>query len=792
MTDGRGASGDEGEGCGGAVTRLAWRTFILRMRWFTYLIVWPTACLLACVAPIAAADATITIALEHDIGAVNRLAFGHNVEAADPRGVFEDLTSTTWNREPIRTGEGLWNPTTKAVEPAVASRLTAIGITALRYPGGSLAGAWDWHQAVGPVAGRGDWTFGLDEYLTACAQLHASPVITLSDYTGTTQDLADLVEYLNAPADGHHPWADQRAAWGHSAPWGVTWFELGNETSLGTFRMNPNRRMTPAEYVTWASDAATRIKAVDATVKLGVVTVPGTLEDPVGAWNTTVINGTRTWADFVVVHLYAPEIPDGSLANRVAPVCLAAADQLMGRVAAYKHFIHTTAGRDLPIWMTEFNVMAVQATPVPYRFSWAAGLMCADLQRQLLDPASGVAGACYWQAVNGYWGLIDTRTPGSVLEYPTFAAQQLLAQHVGQRLVATTVTSPTEDFANFSGFWACHGTTRQESQDLGVLTGTALDLSGLTTPWASATAVGNGLSVRLSGITSNAYSPVITSFARPGIAVDGCSYQIAFSARFTPDSGSGSGTIGISAIDGRGYGATNSGIAITGVESASTWTDFSGTFFALSDAPGIDISLRCEGPTSAVNGLLELRDLVVTAKTLPTAPAVPIIAATSSRTADQGHVVVINRSVSQSATVTIDGGAQLLAPVATMIGSTQPGSTAAVVTLTDHGPVAAGTGTTWTLTMPPASMAGIDFTIGSGSGSSTTTGSTTTTSGATAGTTTGATTSAPNDTGGGGGGCGAGTGALALLGASIAAFAGRRRSGGDQSSRLNSRARNSR
>ena len=58
---------------------------------------------------------------------------------------------------------------------------------------------------------------------------------------GSAADAADLIEYLNAPADGDvtNPnggvdWAEVRAANGHPEPYGVTRFEIGNE--IGYYR----------------------------------------------------------------------------------------------------------------------------------------------------------------------------------------------------------------------------------------------------------------------------------------------------------------------------------------------------------------------------------------------------------------------------------------------------------------------------------------------------------------------------------------------------------------------------
>ena len=54
--------------------------------------------------------------------------------------------------------------------------------------------------------------------------------------TGDANEAADLVEYMNAPAGtnprGGTAWADVRAANGHAAPYGIKYWEIGNEYYL--------------------------------------------------------------------------------------------------------------------------------------------------------------------------------------------------------------------------------------------------------------------------------------------------------------------------------------------------------------------------------------------------------------------------------------------------------------------------------------------------------------------------------------------------------------------------------
>jgi alpha-N-arabinofuranosidase len=606
-------------------------------------------------------DATIAIDAGGPAPAVNRRAFGHNVEAADPRGIFCAPDATEWNRSTLQSGEGVWDAQRRAPVPAVLERLRALGTSVLRYPGGCLAHTWDWRQAVGPLAQRGDWGFGLDEYLATCAALGAEPLITLPDYHGSVADLVALVEYLNAPADGRHPWADRRAAWGRREPWQVRWFELGNESDHGNHQAVPARRMDAAAYVRWAREATRALRAADPQLRLGVVLVPGSGEEPDCAWNRAVLAGAGPQADFAVVHLYAPVAAAGADPRALARACLAAGDQFERRLGDYRALARAQAGKELPLWVSEFNLMSVEpeqaGRPPPFRFSPAAALMTADLQRRLLDPRLGVLGANYWQAVNGYWGMIETRRGAQVVERPAFAAQRLLARHTGAELLAVAVQAPTGECDGFPGLAPCRGGERQPVRSLGRLDGAGPQAAALAAAGLAARVAGDGLTVELKGVAGELHSPPFLLRVRPPAApAAGCAYRVALRARFRPAPGSGPGVIGLNVLDQRGWEATHAAIAITGCEAARDWQDFHAVFNAPADCPGVALGLRVTDARAApVAGRLELAAITVSAETLAQEPAFPLLAATATRSADRRtlQVVAINRSLERTLSVTV-------------------------------------------------------------------------------------------------------------------------------------------
>jgi hypothetical protein len=76
------------------------------------------------------------------------------------------------------------------------------------------------------------YSYSLHEFLELCVEVGAEPWYVIPP-TFSPEDMDGLAEYLAAPADGSHPYADHRAALGQTAPWTdvfpVIHLEFGNE-----------------------------------------------------------------------------------------------------------------------------------------------------------------------------------------------------------------------------------------------------------------------------------------------------------------------------------------------------------------------------------------------------------------------------------------------------------------------------------------------------------------------------------------------------------------------------------
>ena len=141
--------------------------------------------------------------------------------------------------------EGIWVgeespiPNVRGIRSDVLAALRAIRVPNLRWPGGCFADAYHWRNGIGPREKRplmrnDTWgqvetnAFGTHEFLDLCAQVGCEPVICGNLGSGTVQEMRDWVEYLNAPVGT--VLANERAANGHPAPYGVRFWGVGNES----------------------------------------------------------------------------------------------------------------------------------------------------------------------------------------------------------------------------------------------------------------------------------------------------------------------------------------------------------------------------------------------------------------------------------------------------------------------------------------------------------------------------------------------------------------------------------
>ena len=175
--------------------------------------------------------------------------------------VIVDLNDIIANQNPLLYGgnniypkgaQGLLNKDGK-LDPTTVEIAKQLGLRTYRFPGGSEANLYKWKRAIGPLEERIDNVsgnnrgnrsneFGSDEFgrLLETTGFDQGIIMVAFGYE-KPEDAADWVEYMNSKV-GENPnggidWAAVRARNGHLEPYGIKYWEIGNEV-YGNWELN--------------------------------------------------------------------------------------------------------------------------------------------------------------------------------------------------------------------------------------------------------------------------------------------------------------------------------------------------------------------------------------------------------------------------------------------------------------------------------------------------------------------------------------------------------------------------
>lgn len=593
------------------------------------------------VAFLAMSNATIHVDVSKSIGPVNRMVLGSNLVDYQ-KGGYGDTSPSSTNE-----GMGMWDPVKQEPVSAMVALAREAGMSMTRWPGGCATHLYEWKRTIGPLSSRPDQLFGLPEYLTTCKAIGAEPLITVAEYFGTPQDAADMVEYLNAPNDGKHPWAAKRAADGHASPWKVTWFEFGNESDHGPHRNNDDMGKVRAPY---SSDEygdqylayQRAMRHIDANIKLGAVVSTGLQK--LDGWPSKVAGKIGSAMDFAIFHSYLPSIwqtvppPSDSL----IPDTLAGEDQIQNYVDALRAMLGRATGRptqgpqSTPIAVTEFNGGFVQDKPVPYRHSLGNALNVSDMIHVWLRPKNGIAFANFWEFPNEYWGMVRGYANHSqpLVRRPQFYAPQLFAQHFGSQMLNAKVTCPS------------YSTPGNEAIGIERHSGTGsvgadLESSHITPAWKITT---------VKSVVQKTEEGVLeVQFREPGDinyyhavvevpAVAGATYRLTgwVKAEGMPAGNGAAFQIG----DARGWPTTHSAQVTPSISGTTGWKQVEIVYTALPDTKALQIVARRLEGTGPVRGTAWYKNLTLTRMIPKSLPSVPVLTVSASRDAS-GHRVFL-------------------------------------------------------------------------------------------------------------------------------------------------------
>ncbi|HUI42283.1 MAG TPA: alpha-L-arabinofuranosidase C-terminal domain-containing protein [Terriglobia bacterium] len=299
---------------------------------------------------------------------------------------------------------GIWRPD-------VVAALAALHPGAIRF-GGSTIEDYNWEGGVGPWDQRPPFTtvwggleenfVGLDEFVQLCKRVGAEPLICVRWTGRKPEDAAAEVEYCNGSPET--PWGARRAKNGHPEPYGVKYWQIGNEVDV------------PA-YNTTVRSFAEAMKKADPSIKL-LSSFP----------TPSLLAAAGTAFDYLAPHHY--EIDD-----------LAHEDRSFKNLQNW--IARAGGGRDIRVAVTEWNTTAGD-------FGLRRGML------QTLGNA--LSAARYLNLLQRYADLVEIANrsnfadsfgsgfvltgPGWIYESPAYYAQKLYARAAGSYPLAVERSSP--------------------------------------------------------------------------------------------------------------------------------------------------------------------------------------------------------------------------------------------------------------------------------------------------------------------------------------------------------------
>jgi len=187
----------------------------------------------------------------------------------------------------------------RQIEPQLLAKYKELGITSIRWAG-SAVNTWHWKdETLNPDPDNRYFT--IDHFMQIAEVLGAEPFITVNYGSGTAQEAADLVEYLNGSQSTTY--GAKRAVNGHTEPYNAKWFILGNEFPGDWEVCEPYRSRcdTAVGYGAGVFEFSNAMKAKDPNIKIVVV---GNFDPD---WNRAFVGtaGCDSW-DAYDLHFYYP------------------------------------------------------------------------------------------------------------------------------------------------------------------------------------------------------------------------------------------------------------------------------------------------------------------------------------------------------------------------------------------------------------------------------------------------------------------------------------------------------
>jgi alpha-N-arabinofuranosidase len=326
----------------------------------------------------------------------------------------------------------------------VIALLKELNAPVYRWPGGNFVSGYNWRDGIGdrdrrPPRKNPAWQgvehndVGIHEFMTFCEILGTEPYIAVNAGLGDSKQAREEVEYCNGSAET--PMGKLRAANGHTGPWHVKWWSIGNEM-FGDWQLG---HMSTEEFVKKHNAFADAMRSVDPEIKLIAV-------GELGDWDRMVLSNCSGSMDLISEHFYRQDWHGGGLLTHVKQI----PDAIREKADAHRKYreeIPELQGKDIRICMDEWNywygphIYGELGTRYFMRDAMgiAAGLNEYSRQSDIVYMAN------YAQTVNVI-GCIKTNTTSSVFD-ATGQVLKLYRQHFATIPVAISGETRPLDIA---------------------------------------------------------------------------------------------------------------------------------------------------------------------------------------------------------------------------------------------------------------------------------------------------------------------------------------------------------
>lgn len=349
-----------------------------------------------------------------------------------PRWIGSDRNAVSWDAGYLGVTEEVFREHVSIVGPRMKLRFGYEPFDGFVYDAGKSVQGYHWREALEP----GSQQMSIDEYLAYAGRVGAETQVVVNFASGTPQEAADLVAYLNG-VDDSDPMVALRRSRGRHDPHGVGVFEIG--AIPWAERRGPDGRV-PARGGRSEIEVKAGLQGQFARAMRARSATPVKLYVPLTVSSPDIVNESELRR---LVAMTAPDVDGYSLRFEAMERPGQPAEDAAMRAAALGELLmklttllsEVAGKKSLEVAVTEWIGSRFTS---PMGRNWLTGLVLADSISEM--ASRGVTLSNYFASASApgdptgysYWIDGDPSRPA-----PTLVASQVVARHLGRELLET-------------------------------------------------------------------------------------------------------------------------------------------------------------------------------------------------------------------------------------------------------------------------------------------------------------------------------------------------------------------